>query len=87
MPSADLVLHNANVITMNPARPTAQLVAFRGDRILVVGDKERLGEVRGDKTRVVDCGGKTVVPGFNDAHCHFFGAIRKRRTIDLSQIR
>jgi len=85
MPSADLVLHNANVITMNPARPTAQLVAFRGDRILVVGDKERLGEVRGDKTRVVDCGGKTVVPGFNDTHCHFFGAIKKRRTIDLSQ--
>lgn len=85
MPSADLILHNANVITMDPTRPTAQLVAVRGDRILVVSDNGQLGEVRGAKTRVIDCGGKTVVPGFNDAHCHLFGAIRKRRTIDLSQ--
>ena len=83
MPSTDLVLHDANVITMNPARPSAQLVAVRGDKILVVGDNEQLGEMRGAKTKVIDCGGKTVVPGFNDAHCHIFGFIRKRRTIDL----
>jgi predicted amidohydrolase YtcJ len=84
MPSADLILHNANVITMHPDCPSAQLVAVRGDRIIAVGDNDRLGEARGDKTKVIDCGGKTVVPGFNDAHCHIFGSIRKRRTIDLS---
>jgi predicted amidohydrolase YtcJ len=81
---ADLILHNANIITMNPACPTAQLVAVRGDKILVVGADDLMGEVRGAKTRVIDCGGRTVVPGFNDAHCHLFGAIRKRSTIDLS---
>ena len=84
MPDADLILHNANVITMDPARPSAQLVAVRGDRILLVGDNDQLGEVRGSKTKVIDCGGKTVMPGFNDAHCHLFGSIAKRRTIDLS---
>ncbi len=84
MPSADLILHNANIITMGAARPTAQLVAVRGDKILVVGDNDQLGEVRGAKTKVIDCGGKTVVPGFNDAHCHLFGSIRKRRSLDLS---
>ncbi len=84
MPSADLILHNANVITMDPARPSAQLVAVEGDRILLVGDNDQLGEVRGAKTKVIDCGGKTVVPGFNDAHCHIFGFIRKRRSLDLS---
>jgi hypothetical protein len=84
MPNADLILHNANVITMEPGCPVAQLVAVRGGRILLVGDNDRLGEVGGAKTRVIDCGGKTVVPGFNDAHCHIFGSIRKRRTIDLS---
>ena len=84
MPSADLVLHNANMITMNPSCPSAQLVAVRGDKILMVGDNDQLGEVRGADTRVIDCGGKTVVPGFNDAHCHLFGSIRKRHTVDLS---
>ncbi|HUT96607.1 MAG TPA: amidohydrolase family protein, partial [Dehalococcoidales bacterium] len=83
MPSADLILHNANIITMNPDCPSAEMVAVKGDRILLVGDNGRLGEVRGAKTKVVDCGGKTVVPGFNDAHCHIFGSIRKLRSIDL----
>ncbi len=84
MPSADLILHNANIVTMDTGCPSAQLVAIKGDRILAVGDNDELGGVRGGKTKVVDCGGKTVVPGFNDAHCHIFGSIRKRRTIDLS---
>jgi hypothetical protein len=83
MPSADLILHNANIITMDADCPSAQLVAVRGDRIIAVGDDDRLGEVRGAKTRVIDGGGRTVVPGFNDAHCHLFGSIRKRRSIAL----
>ena len=83
MPNADLVLHNTNIITMDPARPTAQMVAVRGDRIIAVGDEDQLGEVRGAGTKVIDAGGRTVVPGFNDAHCHLFGFIRKRRTIDM----
>ncbi len=85
MPSADLVLRNANIITMDSRCPIAQLVAVEGDRIMLVGDNELLGEVRGARTKVIDCVGRTVVPGFNDAHCHLFGAIRKRGTIDLSQ--
>ncbi|MQY67275.1 MAG: amidohydrolase, partial [Dehalococcoidia bacterium] len=52
MPSADLILHNADVITMDPARPSAQLVAVEGDRIRLVGDNDQLGEARGAKTRV-----------------------------------
>lgn len=85
MPSADLILHNANIITIDARRPTARLVAVSGDRIMLVGDNDLLGEVRGARTKVIDCGGRTVVPGFNDAHCHLFGFIRKLRTIDLSQ--
>ena len=82
--SADLVLNNANVITMDPDRPTAGVVAIKGNKILAVGGKEVLGEVRGAKTRVIDCQGRTVVPGFNDAHCHIFSFIRKLRSLDLS---
>jgi len=84
VPSADLILTNANIITMNPAQPTAGLVAIRGSKIILVGGNDRLGEVRGAKTKVIDCRGKTVVPGFNDAHCHIFALIRKLGSIGLS---
>jgi predicted amidohydrolase YtcJ len=84
MPDADLVLTNANIITMDPARPRAELVAIKGNRIWLVGDSDRLGEVRGAKTKVIDCRGKTLVPGFNDAHCHVFSFIRKLAGLDLS---
>ncbi len=83
MPDADLILHNANVITMDPARPAADLVAVKGNKIRLVAAGDRLGEVRGAKTKVIDCQGKAVVPGFNDAHCHIFGFIRRLRSIDL----
>jgi predicted amidohydrolase YtcJ len=82
--SADLILNNANVITMDPACPSAGVVAVRGNKILAVGGSEVLGEVRGAKTRVIDCQGRTVLPGFNDAHCHIFSFIRKLRSLDLS---
>jgi predicted amidohydrolase YtcJ len=81
---ADLILHNANIITMDSNRPAAQLMAVKGERILAVGADDLMGEVGGAKTRVIDCVGKTVAPGFNDAHCHLFGAIGKRDSIDLS---
>ncbi len=82
--SADLILRNARVITMNPARPAAELVAIRGNKILVVAGKEAWGEVREVGGRIIDCRGRTVVPGFNDAHCHIFAFIRKLRSLDLS---
>jgi len=82
--SADLILKNAKVITMDPRCPTAELVAIRDNRILAVVGSEALGEARGAKGRVIDCQGRTVVPGFNDAHCHIFSFIRKLRSLDLS---
>ncbi len=84
MPVADLILTNANVITMDPADPVAELVAVKGNKILLVADSDRLGEVKGAKTKIIDCQGKTVAPGFNDAHCHIFSFIRKLHSLDLS---
>ncbi|MFC1989540.1 amidohydrolase [Chloroflexota bacterium] len=84
MTVADLILKNANVITLDPLQPTAELVAFKSDRILLVADNESLETVRGAKTKVIDCRGRTVVPGFNDAHCHVFSFTRKLLSIDLS---
>jgi len=69
---------------MNPAHPNAELVAIKGNRILLVATGEELEQVRGAKTRIIDCYGRTVVPGFNDAHCHTFSFVRKLRSLDLS---
>ena len=84
MPAADLILKNANVLTMDAGQPTAELVAISGGKILLVAGNEELKSVTGAKTRIIDCQGKTVVPGFNDAHCHIFSLIRKQLSIDLS---
>ncbi len=84
MPPANLILTNANAITIDPGQPRAELVAIKGDRILLVGSNKELGQVKGAKTRVIDCQGRTVVPGFNDAHCHVFSFVRKQLSLDLS---
>jgi predicted amidohydrolase YtcJ len=75
MQTADLILRNANVITIDTAQPVAELVAIKGSRILLVTGHDELEQVSGAKTRVIDCQGKTLVPGFNDAHCHIFSLV------------
>jgi predicted amidohydrolase YtcJ len=82
--SADLILKNANVLTIDPDCPSAELVAIKGNRVWLVGGNEVLAQVKGTQTRVIDCHGRTVVPGFNDAHCHMFSFIRKLGSLDLS---
>jgi len=47
-------------------------VAIRGGKVFHVGEGSDLKEIKGRKSRVIDCRGKTVLPGFNDTHCHFF---------------
>jgi predicted amidohydrolase YtcJ len=84
MPEADLVFKNARVITMDRAQPAAELVAVKGDRIMLVAGNDQLGWVSGAGTKVVDCQGRCLVPGFNDAHCHIFALVRKLLSIDLS---
>jgi len=84
MAVADLILKNGNVITVDARQPTAEMVAVEGDKILLVGSNDRLDEVSGAGTKVIDCQGRTVVPGFNDAHCHIFSFIRTMLSVDLS---
>ncbi|MDM7999633.1 MAG: amidohydrolase [Dehalococcoidia bacterium] len=68
--AADLILHNANVITLDESRPQARAVAVAGNRITAVGTDSEVLSLRGPKTEAIDCHGGAVVPGFNDAHCH-----------------
>ena len=64
----DLVLDNANVLTIDPSRPRAGSIGIIGDRIVAVGDR---GELAGhEAAATVDLDSRFVVPGFNDAHNH-----------------
>lgn len=67
---ADLALVNARVITLDAASSVAAAVAVRGGRIQAVGDERTLRPLIGASTRVLDAGGRAVVPGLVDGHAH-----------------
>src|SRR5262245_24726200 len=69
---ADLVLLNGKVWTVNAKQPQAQAVACLGERIAAAGSDAEIRKWIGSTTRVVDLQGKLAVPGFNDAHVHFY---------------
>jgi len=70
-PAADLIITNGKIWTVDKSLPTAQGVAILGDSIVAVGSAAEMEVWRGQRTQVVDAGGKLVLPGFNDAHVHF----------------
>ena len=72
-PTADLVLRNATVLTMDPAHPEAEAVAISGDTITAVGTEAEALAAVAPNARIVDVGGRVLLPGFNDAHCHRIG--------------
>lgn len=67
---ADLVLRNGQIYTVDAARSWAESLAVSGDRIVYVGADREAAEYIGPKTRVVDLGGRFVLPGFHDRHVH-----------------
>ncbi|MHA2602141.1 MAG: amidohydrolase [Candidatus Thorarchaeota archaeon SMTZ1-83] len=67
---ADLVVFNGNIITMNPHNPIATALAVKSYKILAIGDEDLIADLVPTARRVIDLGGKTVVPGFVDAHTH-----------------
>ena len=82
-PPADLIVSNARVYTADEARPLAEAFAVRDGRIVFVGSKAEANALKGPGTRLVDAGGRTVVPGMVDAHAHFSGLAQKLRAVDL----
>jgi predicted amidohydrolase YtcJ len=68
--SADLILSNAKVITIDRDFTIAQAIAIAGDRILAMGSNDTLTAHTAPETRVVDLKGRTVMPGIIDGHAH-----------------
>jgi predicted amidohydrolase YtcJ len=67
---ADLVVRGANVITVDTNRPRAEAFAVTSGKFVAVGTAKDMAAFIGPRTKILDLAGKTIVPGFNDAHIH-----------------
>ena len=86
MATADILIENARVLTMDPANPRAESVAFAGDRILAVGSRAELAALAGPATRRIDAQGATVMPGMVEAHLHLFSGAYGMRLLQLAGV-
>jgi predicted amidohydrolase YtcJ len=80
---AETVFINGNVHTVNDRQPQAEAIAVQGGRILFVGSNAEAAKYRTGAVRIVDLEGRTVVPGFTDAHCHIFGIGAREMNLNL----
>jgi len=66
----DLILINADIHTMDPLTPRAGALAVTDERVSALGDGFTIAALAGPGTRVIDAGGRLVLPGFQDTHLH-----------------
>jgi predicted amidohydrolase YtcJ len=83
----DLALINAKVWTGDAAKPWAEAVAVRGEKILAVGTTAEVRRLAGSGTELVDLGGALVLPGFIDSHTHFLTGGFALKSIQLHDAR
>src|SRR5262245_4280070 len=67
---ADVILVKGRIATQDERRSSASALAILGDQFAAVGDERSVAALRGPATRVIDVGGRTVIPGLNDSHIH-----------------
>lgn len=81
--TAQTVFINGNIYTMNERQPRAEAIAVQGNRIVFVGSNAEAKKFQSAETKMVDLGGKTVVPGLTDSHCHIFGIGEREMNLNL----
>lgn len=80
---ADLIVTNARIYTVDANRPVVEAMAIRGGRVVFTGAARSALALKGASTKIVDAGGKTVIPGMIDAHVHLTGLGMSLRVVDL----
>ncbi len=81
---ADLVLVGGRILTWSEEEPEAEAIALGGGRILAVGKRAEAIGFEGPETRVLDVGGRVVLPGFNDCHVHLATSGARIASLDLA---
>ncbi|TVR64961.1 MAG: amidohydrolase [Gemmatimonadales bacterium] len=85
--TADMVLLDGRVVTVDPEWGEVEAVAIRGDRIVAVGSTEQISGLVGPQTEIVPLDGRLTIPGFIEGHGHFLGHGNARMILDLSGTR
>lgn len=70
-PSADTIFTGGNIITVDEQNPSVEALAVSDGKIMAVGDESSILALKGRRTKIIDLGGRTLMPGFIDAHGHF----------------
>ncbi len=73
--TADAIYSGGDIVTVNDAQPSAEALAVKDGKILFVGSKVDAEKRKGGATKVVDLGGKTLMPSFLDAHSHYINSL------------
>ena len=81
---ADLLLVNAQVVTLEPGIPVADAVAVAGETILAVGKSKEMAKLAGPGSTWIDCRGLALIPGLIDAHLHLLALAAARHGLDCS---
>ncbi len=76
---ADVIYHGGDIVTVDDKNPTAEAIAVKDGKIVAVGKRDNVLKLRGDTTRMIDLGGKTLLPGFVDGHSHFINSLQVSR--------
>jgi len=84
---ADLVLTNGHIATVDSARPTAEAIAVRGDRVVALGTVAEIKPYVGQKTEVIDLAGRFAMPAFTESHAHFVGVGEAKLNLELMKVR
>ena len=79
----DLIVLNANIYTVDSARPRAQALAVKDGRFVLVGSNADVEAIAGPQTERLEAGGQTIIPGMIDAHAHLPNLGRLLRTVNL----
>jgi predicted amidohydrolase YtcJ len=84
---ADTIIINARILTMDPRMPRAEALAIHGDHIVAVGDNDDARFAASPGARVIDAGGKTVIPGFIEGHLHLFAGAAELSHLQLGEVK
>lgn len=79
----DLILYNARLIGAGDECPEPALLAVKDGRIAAIDASHKLADYQRPGTKMIDCEGLTLLPGFHDAHCHIFSMAQREIGVDL----
>ena len=85
--SAEMIVTNGRILSMDPEQPHAEAIAIAGGRVLAIGSADEIAGYRTAATRVIDAGGMSVTPGINESHIHIFGGSSELDQLSLFNVK